>query len=294
MAECALPQGQIPLPDDAEVARIIAAALAEDIGAGDATSEALIPANATATLTMRNRQAMVMAGAPIAAKVFQTLDVNATIEILYAEGAPVCAGNALLRVQGNARAILTAERTALNLMQRMCAIATHTRGFVDAVAGTGAVILDTRKTMPGLRVLDKYAVRCGGGQNHRMGLFDAIMIKDNHVALSGGIAKAVAQAVQNNAKHLPIILECDTLAQLKEALLCEGISRVLLDNMSNDEMRDAVQIVAGKFPLEASGNMTLSRVPSVAQTGVDFISVGRITHSVHAIDIGLDVEIQHA
>lgn len=277
------------LPPISEIERIIAAALAEDVGAGDATSNAMIDADATATLTMVTRQRMVMCGAPIAEAVFHALDKTITVEPLFTEGEGVCAGMAILRISGPARALLTAERTALNLMQRMAAIASATRGFVEAVAGTKAKILDTRKTMPGLRALDKYAVRIGGGENHRMGLFDAMMIKDNHVALAGGIAPAVARAAANNPQNLPIILEVDTLAQLKEALACEGISRVLLDNMTDDEMREAVRMVAGKFPLEASGGITLARAKSIAETGVDYLSIGRITHSVPAVDIGLDV-----
>lgn len=275
-------------PNLQEVERIIEASLAEDIGTGDATVELLIPETITAELAFVNREPVVMCGGWIVSKVFAHLspDMNTTVHV--SEGRYAEVATTLISVQGNARAILTGERVALNLLQRMCSIATVTSRYVEAVKGTRAVILDTRKTMPGLRVLDKYAVRTGGGSNHRMCLDDAILIKDNHIAVCGGVAEVFKRATAGNAGRLPIEVECDNLWQMEEALKA-GATRIMLDNMSLENMREAVRINAGRAKLEASGNVRLENVRSVAETGVDFISVGRLTNSVQSVDIGLDV-----
>lgn len=281
------------MPDISLFQPLIDAALAEDFGSagfprGDATSQALIPAELEGVMRFHARVPLVMAGGAVAARVFATLDAGLRCDIRVEDGARAEPGTALVEARGAARSLLGAERVALNLLQRACGVATLTRAYADAVAGTRAKILDTRKTMPGLRALDKYAVTCGGGVNHRFGLYDAILIKDNHLALCGGVLPALALARAEHA--LPVILECDTLAQVEEALAAPvPPDRILLDNMSLAALSRAVELTAGRVKLEASGGVTLATVRDVAQTGVDFISVGALTHSAQAVDIGAEI-----
>jgi len=264
----------------------IRATLAEDLGdKGDVTSAAVIPADALFDGVMDSRDPVTVAGLPIAAAFFRALDPDVTIEILVAEGAQVAGGTALMRLRGKARAMLTAERAALNTVQHLSGIATMTRTYVDAVAGTGATVLDTRKTIPGLRVLEKYATRTGGATNHRMGLWDAAMIKDNHVAVAGDIATAVGRAVAAGIER--IIVEVDRIEQITPALDA-GATHLLLDNMDPATLRDAVALVAGRVPTEASGGVRLDTIRDIAASGVDYVSVGRLTQSAPAADIGLD------
>ncbi len=276
-------------PDSADINRIIEAALAEDIGAGDLTTEALIPSNLNATMAFCARQPLVCCGlSSVVPAVFAQLSKAVECKNSKADGTWAKAGEELACVQGPAHALLTGERTALNLLQRLCAVATVTAEYVAATHGTNATILDTRKTMPGLRVLDKYAVRAGGGKNHRMRLDDMIMIKDNHIALAGGIEEAISLACKHAPQDIPIVVECDTLEQVKAALNT-GADRLLLDNMAPDQLREAVRLNAGRKKLEASGGITLEKVHTIAETGVDFISVGALTHSTPSVDIGLDI-----
>jgi nicotinate-nucleotide pyrophosphorylase (carboxylating) len=264
----------------------IASTLAEDLGeAGDITSQAVIPPDARFTGTMASRDAIVVAGTGLAAAFFARLDPAARIQILAEDGASVPAGTALLRVQGRARALLTAERSALNTIQHLSGIATLTRTYVNAIAGTGAILLDTRKTIPGLRRLEKYATLMGGARNHRMGLWDAAMIKDNHVAVAGGIGEAVGRAVDAGIQR--IIVEVDRLDQIRPALDA-GATWLLLDNMGPATLREAVALVNGQVPTEASGGVRLDTIRAIAETGVTYISVGRLTQSAPAADIGLD------
>lgn len=263
----------------------VTAALAEDVGTGDITAAATIPPGCRLRARAAARETMVLAGMPAALAVFRKLDPDVAFTAPREDGERVDAGGTLFEAVGDARALLTAERTALNILQHLSGIATLTRRFVDAVAGSGAVILDTRKTVPLLRRLAKYATACGGARNHRMGLFDAVMIKDNHIALAGSVEAAVRAA--RAAGHSRIEVECDTLDQVGQALAA-GATSLLLDNMSCDELRRAVALVGGRVPLEASGGVTLDTVADIAATGVDFISVGRLTQSAPAIDIGLD------
>lgn len=266
-------------------------ALAEDVGAGDITTEVCVPAQRRARAVIVARQPCVVAGLELAEAVFTELDV--TVEFLTADGRIVAAGDALLRLTGSARGILTGERTALNFLQRLSGIATLTRQFVEAVAGTRAQILDTRKTTPTLRTIEKYAVSVGGGRNHRFGLFDAVMIKDNHRALldadgPAALSAAVA-AARARQPGIAIIIEADTLAHV-EGALAAGADQILLDNMTLDELREAVVLVAGRARLEASGGVRLANVRAVAETGVDYISIGALTHSARAIDLSLEME----
>ena len=264
----------------------VAATLAEDLGdKGDITSAAVIPAEARFTGVMDSREAIVVAGLPVAEAFFRALDPEVTIERLAREGEPSEAGADLLRLAGKARALLTAERSALNIAQHLSGIATLTRRYVDAIAGTGAILLDTRKTIPGLRMLEKYATRMGGAQNHRMGLWDAAMIKDNHVAVAGSVGEAVRRAVAAGIER--IIVEVDRLEQIEPAQAA-GATHLLLDNMDVPTLREAVVLVAGRVPTEASGGVTLETIRAKAETGVTYISVGRITQSAPAVDIGLD------
>ena len=266
-------------------ADLLAAALVEDLGvAGDITSAATIVAGARLRAAMVAREAIVVAGLPIAVAAFHALDADAIVTPAIEDGARVEAGATLMTVEGDARALLAAERTALNFVQHLSGIATLTRAYADAIAGTGSVLLDTRKTIPGLRALAKYAVRMGGGANHRMGLFDAVLIKDNHVAVVGGVAAAVAAA---KAAGHAVEVEVDRVDQI-EAALAAGADRLLLDNMGPAMLRAAVVLVAGRVPTEASGGVTLATIRAIAETGVDFISVGRLTQSAPAADIGLD------
>ena len=268
---------------------LVKAALAEDIGGGDATTLALVPEDAVATAVMIAREPLVMAGADLALAVFQQLDERVEFGVEIFDGQHAGLGQALLRVQGPARALLTAERTALNFIQRLAGVATLTARFVEQVAGTGAQILDTRKTTPGWRALEKYAVACGGGTNHRLGLHDWVMIKDNHLAaLEGDIAKAVALA-RETSPGLKVEVEADTVEQAQAAAEA-GADIILLDNMSCDELRDAIGQIDGRARTEASGDVTLETVHEIAGTGVDFVSVGALTHSAPSVDIALDFD----
>lgn len=264
----------------------VAATLAEDMGqGGDRTSAAVIPADAELTAVMDSRDAVVVAGLPIAEAFFRALDPAVRIERLVEDGARVAAGTDLLRLRGNARALLTAERSALNTVQHLTGIATMTSHYVEAIAGTGCILLDTRKTLPGLRVLEKYATRMGGATNHRMRLDDGVMIKDNHIAVAGGVAPAVRAA--KAAGLTDVVVEVDRLDQIEPALDA-GADRLLLDNMPPAVLRDAVALVAGRVPTEASGGVRLDTIRAIAETGVTYVSVGRITQSAPAADIGLD------
>jgi nicotinate-nucleotide pyrophosphorylase (carboxylating) len=281
-----------PLPRLARplVARAVADALAEDLGlAGDITTDATVPAGAKAVAVIAARKPGVVCGLDLAEEAFRTLDGSMTFERLHDDGSVVDAGTEIARVAGNARALLTAERVGLNFMGRMSGIATLTLAYVDAVAGTKASIVDTRKTTPGLRAFEKYAVRCGGGQNHRTGLFDAILIKDNHIVAAGGLSQAVTAARARGGHMVKIEVEVDTLAQLREALAFD-IDAVLLDNMNLATLREAVGLIAGRVLAEASGGVNLETVRAIAETGVDLISVGALTHSAPVLDLGLDFE----
>ena len=272
-----------------DVDRFVRVTLAEDLGeAGDITSAAVIPADATFDGVMDSRDAITVAGLPLAEAFFRHLDPDVRIERLVEDGARVPPGAHLLRLHGRARALLTAERSALNTAQHLSGIATLTAAHVDAIAGTGAVLLDTRKTLPGLRLLEKYATRTGGARNHRMGLWDAAMIKDNHVAVAGGVAEAVRRA--RAAGIAEIIVEVDRVDQIAPALKA-GATHLLLDNMPPSVLAEAVALVGGRVPTEASGGVTLSTIRAIAETGVTFISVGRLTQSAPAADIGLDFTI---
>jgi nicotinate-nucleotide pyrophosphorylase (carboxylating) len=277
-----------PNPDlpGVDLDAFVRATLAEDLGeGGDITSAAVIPAEAMFDGAMDSRDAIVVAGLPIAEAFFRALDPDVVIERLVADGDRVAPGSDLMRLTGKARALLTAERSALNTVQHLSGIATLTRSYVDKIAGTGATLLDTRKTIPGLRVLEKYATRMGGAANHRMGLWDAAMIKDNHVAVAGSVGEAVRRAV---AAGIPeIIVEVDRVDQIEPALAA-GATRLLLDNMEPATLRGAVTLVRGRVPTEASGGVRLDTIRAIAETGVNFISVGRLTQSAPAVDIGLD------
>lgn len=278
--------------DDFDLDAFVAATLAEDLGTGgDVTSAAVIPASATLTAVMASRDAIVVAGVQVAAVFFGELDPAVEVERFVGDGDAVAPGTALLRVSGNARALLAAERSALNTVQHLSGIATLTRAYVDAIAGTGATLLDTRKTLPGLRALEKYATRMGGATNHRLRLDDGCLIKDNHIAVAGGIAAAVRAAVAAGlgiaAGGLPIVVEVDRIDQI-DAALAAGADRLLLDNMDVATLRAAVALVAGRVPTEASGGVRLDTIRALAETGVTFISVGRLTQSAPAADIGLD------
>jgi nicotinate-nucleotide pyrophosphorylase (carboxylating) len=266
--------------------RFVRETLAEDLGEdGDITSAAVIPAEARFGGVMQSRDAIVVAGLPVAESFFRALDPDAEIERLAEDGAGVAASTSLMRVSGNARALLTAERSALNTIQHLSGIATLTRRYVEAIAGTGAILLDTRKTIPGLRVLEKYATRLGGAHNHRMGLWDAAMIKDNHVAVAGSVEQAVRRAAEAGIER--IIVEVDRPDQIEPAVGA-GATHLLLDNMDPATLSEAVRIVGGRVPTEASGGVTLDTIRAKAETGVTYISVGRITQSAAAADIGLD------
>jgi nicotinate-nucleotide pyrophosphorylase (carboxylating) len=270
---------------------LIQLALSEDIGRGDATTELLIDAHLQATALLFIKQSARVAGLPVVEAVFRELDPTVKVTRLVAEGADVTGKTAVCELRGNARSILTGERTALNFLARLSGIATKTRDAVQELEGTRTKLLDTRKTTPGWRELEKYAVRTGGGYNHRFGLDDMILIKDNHIALAGGVKEAVMRARSGSALSLKIEVEVDTLEQLETALEC-GPDMILLDNMNDAELSRAVQITNGRVPLEASGNMTIERLRSVAQTGVDYISMGALTHSAVSVDVGLDITFE--
>jgi nicotinate-nucleotide pyrophosphorylase (carboxylating) len=273
---------------DMDARRVVRLALAEDIGAGDATTRAVIGEETDCAAEILAKETGVACGLGFAEAVFAELDPRVRFDALAQDGALVDAPPVVVaRVEGPARAILTGERTALNLVGRLSGVATLTRHYVDAVAGTGATILDTRKTTPGLRALEKYAVRCGGGTNHRLGLDDAILVKDNHLRLAGGIVAAVERA-REAAMGLPVEVEAETMEDVAAALAA-GADRILLDNMTPDLLSQAVSLVGGRAALEASGGVTLDTVRAVAETGVDFISVGALTHSARSLDVSLEV-----
>jgi nicotinate-nucleotide pyrophosphorylase (carboxylating) len=280
--------------NDSRVGRLIELALMEDVGMGDITSEATINEEQLVAGTFLCKEEGVLAGLEVAALVFQYCDHGISFTPRSADGSAVTAGFAAGVVDGNARAILRGERTALNFLQRMSGIATETRRYVDAVRGTRARITDTRKTVPGLRVLDKWAVRLGGGVNHRFGLDDMVLIKDNHIAAAGGVRQALHRCREyllRNEIALRIEVETKTLDEVKEALDVGGVDRIMLDNLPADLMRQAVAVIGGRVQVEASGGITLQNVRDVAGTGVDLISVGALTHSVRALDISLEFPV---
>jgi nicotinate-nucleotide pyrophosphorylase (carboxylating) len=261
--------------------------LAEDLGSGgDVTSKATIDPNARFAAEMNCREPIVIAGLEIAIAFFRACDREVRVERLASDGDAAASGAVLLRLEGNARGMLAAERSALNTLQHLSGVATLTHCYVEAISGTGAVLLDTRKTIPGLRLLEKYAARMGGAENHRMRLDDGLLIKDNHVGVAGGVAEAV-KAAKAYDSGLPIQVEVDRIDQIEPAL-ATGADRLLLDNMKPDMLREAVRLVAGRVPLEASGGVNLDTIRAIAESGVDYISVGRITQSAPAVDIGLD------
>ena len=283
----ALIAGDFPLSKD-QIEDFIDIAFAEDIASGDVTCETVIPEDAKLTATMNARETMVIAGLPIIEPTFKRLDENCKTTFFASDGDQLSAGDKIMRIEGSARALLSAERTALNTLQHLSGIATLTREYVDLIEGTKAKLLDTRKTIPGLRMLGKYATKMGGAQNHRIGLFDAVMIKDNHIAVAGSVEKAIAGA--KAAGRNDIQVECDTLEQVTDALKF-GADSLLLDNMPPKILCKALKIVDGKIPCEASGGVNLKTIRAIAETGVDFISVGRLTQSAPAVDIGLDYGI---
>ena len=267
------------------VNRLIDLWLAEDIGHGDITSLTMIDAEATATFAMNARQPIAVAGLEVAAACFRRYDPDVAVTLTAKDGDRVAPKTTLLKISGKARSLLTVERTALNIVQHLSGIATETARWMDAIKGTKAKLIDTRKTTPGLRALQKHAVICGGGANHRLGLDSGVMIKDNHIAVCGSIAKAVERA--RAPALVKIEVECDRLEQVKEALAAKA-EVIMLDNMSLDDMRAAVKLVDGRIPLEASGGVTFDRVRAIAETGVDFISSSKMIQGSPAVDIGLD------
>lgn len=271
------------------IEKIIEAGLEEDVNSGDITTDLLISADTKTTAVMIAKADGVIAGLPFAEKVFRTLDNNIEFKTEIADGQTVKHGDLICTITGAYRALLTGERLALNILQRLSGIATATSKYVEAVKGFKTEILDTRKTAPGLRLLDKYAVKTGGGTNHRIGLYDMVMIKDNHISVAGGITNAVNAIRPNIPAKMKIEVETTTLDEVQEALL-SGADIIMLDNMSNATMTEAVKLINGKAKVEASGNMTLERVREVAATGVDFISIGALTHSVTALDISQKIK----
>jgi nicotinate-nucleotide pyrophosphorylase (carboxylating) len=276
-------------PQDA-LARIVASALAEDLGdRGDVTTTAVVPAATRMTGVIRSREPGRIAGTDAVQMVLARLPEPASAKIVAADGTDVAAGGTVALLSGSARTLLTGERVILNLLGRLSGIATATAAVVRAVAGTGVAVKDTRKTTPGLRLLEKYAVACGGGVNHRSGLYDAVLIKDNHVAVAGSIAAAVERVRASLGKDFPVQVEVDTLVQLEEALACQ-VGAVLLDNMKPEQLRCAVALIDRRCHTEASGGITPANVRAVAETGVDSISLGWLTHSARSLDLGLDVD----
>ena len=275
-------------PDDA-VGRLVALALDEDVGPGDLTAIAVVPAGARGSGLLFAKEPLTVSGVSAAARVFRALDPACELTALKDEGDQAGPGEGVLRVRGSLRAILTGERTALNLLQRLCGVATLTRRYAAALRGTKTRLLDTRKTTPGLRELEKAAVRAGGGTNHRGALFDGILVKDNHAAAAGGIGEAVRRARAAAHPLLLVEAEVSSAAQI-EAALAAGAQMLLLDNLGDAELRKAVEQVRGRVPLEASGGMTLDRIARVAATGVDYVSVGALTHSAPSVDLSLLVE----
>ncbi len=277
--------------DHPAINRLIATALEEDLGRSDVTTLATIPADCTAAGKIIAKAALTVAGLPLVERVLHARDPKVTVARRVDEGTLVHTGDVVAEVWGRTAGLLSAERTVLNFLQHMCGVATLTRRFVEAVAGTSCTIMDTRKTLPGFRLLDKYAVTQGGGTNHRMGLDDGVLIKDNHISVCGGVGAAVRRARQHVSALLRIEVECTSLNQVGEALEAKA-DILLLDNMTTREMRAAVQLVQGRALTEASGNMSLERVREVARTGVDFISVGALTHSAPAVDLSMAVSPQ--
>ncbi len=268
------------------VERVVYAALAEDVGAGDVTTEATVDADAVGTAELILKEGGIVCGLAAAEAVFRALDPDLRFEALVEDGTPVERMTVVAVVSGPLRAILTGERVALNFLGRLSGIGTLTRRYVDAVAGTGVAILDTRKTTPGLRLLEKHAVVCGGGRNHRFGLDDAVLVKDNHLAAVGSIRAAVVRL--RGATDLPIEVECDTLAQVSQALEAK-VDAILLDNMTPDELVASVALAQGRARLEASGGVTLESIRTIAETGVDEISIGALTHSARSLDVSLEL-----
>jgi len=273
---------------DYSLKELIEKALAEDLGPGDVTSEATIPAGSTATAAILAKQDLILAGIDIATAVFRHLDPDVQFTLFAKDGDKINAGTEIARLSGNTRALLAGERVALNLLQHLSGIATLTARYVENVKGLKAVVLDTRKTLPGLRQLEKYAVRMGGGKNHRMGLYDMILIKDNHIKAAGGITNAVASA-RTKTGNLRIEVETKTLDEVREALAAKA-DIIMLDNMPVDVMREAVKLIAGRALAEASGNVTLETVRQIAEAGVDFVSSGSLTHSAPAADISMKIK----
>ncbi len=268
-----------------EIVACIRRALSEDVGSGDVTTDSIVPSEANAEARIVAKQDGILSGLAVAQTVFLLLDGNMRFNQTLSDGAHIVRGQALLELIGRARAILSGERTALNFVGRMSGIATLTRQFVESISGTGATILDTRKTAPGLRAIDKLAVQHGGGDNHRSGLYDMVLIKNNHIDQAGSLSKAVALA-RAGELDLEIEVEARTIEEVQEALALQ-VGRILLDNMSLDELRQAVALCAGRAKLEASGNVSLDNVRAIAECGVDFISVGALTHSAKAFDVSL-------
>jgi len=271
-----------------DIERVVSAALAEDVGPGDATTLALVPEDAHCRAELLLEEPGVVCGVPVAAAVFRALDPAVRVEAKLVEGAAVSDVPAVVaELEGPARAILSGERVALNLFGRLCGIASLTRRFVELTGGTSTTVLDTRKTTPGLRALEKYAVRCGGGQNHRAGLYDGVLIKENHLRVAGGVTAALA-ALDGRVDGLPVEVEAETISQVREALE-RGAPRILLDNMSPEEVREAVELASGRAELEASGGVSLATIRAYAVTGVDFVSVGALTHSARSLHVSLEV-----
>ncbi|MCR4512455.1 carboxylating nicotinate-nucleotide diphosphorylase [Aeromicrobium sp. 50.2.37] len=273
-----------------QVQRVVDMALAEDAPFGDVTSQVFVPAEAVARGSVVAREPGVLAGVDVLRQTFTTVDTGVVVEVLMADGDRFVTGDVLARVQGPARAVLQGERVALNLVQRMSGIATLTSRYVEAVAGTDVRVVDTRKTTPGLRALERHAVRCGGGHNHRFSLSDAVMAKDNHLALVPDVTAAVRAARATLPHTMHVEVEVDRLDQV-EAVLAGGVDTIMLDNFTPDQLREGVALVAGRAIVEASGGITLETIGEVARTGVDVISVGALTHSVRALDLGLDLDV---
>lgn len=280
--------------NDASTLRLVQIALTEDIGTGDITAESIFGENDRAVAEIIAKTGGIICGLPVAALVFREISPEVDVLPLVAEGSYVPAGTIIARMDGAAADILAGERTALNFLQRMSGVATLTKRYADAVAGTGATILDTRKTIPGWRLLDKYAVKTGGGNNHRFGLFDMAMIKDNHIAAAGGITQALKKCGESLAgTHKRIEIETDTLDGVREALGCGGFHRIMFDNFTPELTVEAVQLVGGRYETESSGGITLENVRRYAETGVNFISIGALTHSAIALDISMDVQLRN-
>ena len=276
------------LTHELDLDRIALAALAEDVGAGDVTTESTVDEDARCTARLLLKEPGVVCGLPAVEAVFRALDPDVSFEPSASDGDLVAQATGLARISGRTRAVLTGERTALNILGRLSGIATLTRSFVEAIDGSGAAILDTRKTTPGLRALEKYAVRCGGGRNHRFGLDDGILVKDNHLRAAGGVRSAV-ERLRAAGTGLPIEVEAESLDDVREALAA-GAEQILLDNMPPALMREAVALADGRATLEASGGVSLGTVREIAETGVDFISVGALTHSARSLDVSLELE----